>query len=265
MYTFEISIENKTGCKQKDLAEKFEWAITTLYRNGQVIGDHWITLLDKTFVRANVEMYEKTSHAKKFCNEYFLQVNTELEQLAGAKLQFRFIGKSLDYGSMCRCRSRDFFVLQTSYIATYSPIFCGACECVVPLYRIPHFSTPPFYPEDKDYSIVRSWMRQYQACDRLNMACDFGEKWGTRQMSDPESGLSKMGRKICAEIEKITGVPTYYYLYNYRCITKEKDRSRPCPVCGESWFQGGEKREFEQFRCDSCRLVSNLTFNSTKQ
>jgi predicted nucleic acid-binding Zn ribbon protein len=255
MFAFEISIENKTGCKQNDLADKFTNVLVMLNRNGQ-IRDEWTAFLDKTFVRANVELHEKTSCAKKFCSEYFFRDNAELEQLSGAKLQYRFLGRIFESGSACCCQSHDFFVLQTSFLQSCSPILCGACGGAVPLYRIPHL------PDEKEHWSIQNWVWQYQACDDLNAACDFGEKWGTRQMTEPASGLSKRGREICAEIEEVSGTPTYYYLYNYRYIKTEQDRLRPCPVCGGNWFQGEEKRWFEQFRCDSCRLVSNLTFNS---
>lgn len=44
------------------------------------------------------------------------------------------------------------------------------------------------------------------------MTCTVGERFGTRQMSDPAGELSRSGLDVCRDIERLTRRPVYYYL-----------------------------------------------------
>ena len=255
MYVFEISIENKTDCKPDELANEFEGLVSILYKNGQ-IWKECVLIQEKNAIRAHVQAYEKASLQKKFCNIYFEQYRKKLEELSGSKLMIRPHGKTTLHCEPCHCREHDRFILQTSFSHNCSPITCGSCGGAVPLYRLPYLG------DEKEHYSILTWVSNYKACDHLNMNCGFGERWATKQMSDPNSGLSKDGRELCKEIEEKTGVPTYCYLYNYRNVTREQDEQRTCPVCGKPWFQNEDAFWAEQFRCAPCRLVSNLTFKT---
>ena len=136
-----------------------------------------------------------------------------------------------------------------------SPLSCGDCFMSVPLYTI-----PPTY-DNSEYYDVLSWELDYQACDRLQMNCRTGERFGIQQMSEPDSTLSQQGRDICDRITRSTGKPTFYFLYRYvKRTTLAREQARRCPGCGGNWLLEQRWHIFD-FRCDVCRLVSK--FSST--
>ena len=104
-----------------------------------------------------------------------------------------------------------------------------------------------------------TWQSDYQACDTLQMNCRTGERFGLREMGLPESSLSRQGREICRKIEASTGLPVYYYLHRYRMRPRAADALQPCPACGGAWKLSEPLHDRFDFRCDSCRLLANLS------
>jgi predicted nucleic acid-binding Zn ribbon protein len=123
---------------------------------------------------------------------------------------------------------------------------------VVPLYKLEHFT------QSEKCDILR-WEKNYKACDDLQLGCEVGERWATKQMSDHKSQLSKQGIAVCNKISELTGVPTYYYLFNYKQISAQKDKSRKCPSCNGKWLLKEPLLNFYNFKCDKCRLVSTFS------
>ncbi|MBV8328018.1 DUF2310 family Zn-ribbon-containing protein [Chryseobacterium sp.] len=113
---------------------------------------------------------------------------------------------------------------------------------------------------DFEYVPILSWETNYQSCDRLQMNCEVGERWALNQMQDTKSQLSKQGIDICIKIEKLTNIPTYYYLYNYK-KHKKGDEIKPCPVCQKKWKLNTKLHDFYDFKCDQCKIVSTISPN----
>ena len=128
------------------------------------------------------------------------------------------------YKTVCKCLQHDSYVLFTTFQNESSPVDCGTCGHSVPIYRIKGLT-------DTDRTHIEGWEGDYVSCDSLNMGCTVGEKWATRQMSDVKSQLSVFGRNVCSRIAEVTGIPAYYFLYNYRSISITKDKLRKCPSC----------------------------------
>ena len=90
------------------------------------------------------------------------------------------------------------------------------------------------------------------------MYCEVGEKWALNQMQKPNSALSKQGLAICDKLEKLTNVPIFYYLHNYR-----KEKTTPnCPKCGHNWVLAKKLHNFYDYKCNNCRLIATVSFNS---
>lgn len=82
-------------------------------------------------------------------------------------------------------------------------------------------------------------------------------------MQDPHSALSIQGRAVGQRIEALTGVPTYYFLFNYHRRSLNQDRAWKCPLCGKDWLlEGAEPSDDLAFRCIDDRIVSEFTRNS---
>lgn len=79
-------------------------------------------------------------------------------------------------------------------------------------------------------------------------------------MASPDSQLSTIGRALAAKIETLTGVPTYYYLFRYNGRSLAAEKATKCIVCGGDWVLEKRWGDFD-FRCDGCRLVSNIAFD----
>lgn len=73
--------------------------------------------------------------------------------------------------------------------------------------------------------------------------------------------MNKDGQECAKEIEKETTIPTYYFLFNFRAWGEKKDRARKCPKCGGNWLLEATHNHYIAFKCDPCRLVSQLSSN----
>jgi predicted nucleic acid-binding Zn ribbon protein len=114
---------------------------------------------------------------------------------------------------------------------------------------------------------LTSWQAEYVLYDRLWLNSGSLEIAAYKELTDPASQLSGEGRDICAEIEKNTGVPTYYFLMRYYSPSKGAD-DRPCPGCGKPWrVQQPQDAPFHHwpFRCEHCRLVSTVGVDVNKR
>jgi predicted nucleic acid-binding Zn ribbon protein len=82
-----------------------------------------------------------------------------------------------------------------------------------------------------------------------------GEKFGYNQMAELKSDLTKLGREICAVLEKKTDVPVYYYLHRYYGVSAKAESKRRCPDCKGEWLLK-EPIGIYDFCCKKCRLFS---------
>ncbi|WP_439238979.1 Zn-ribbon-containing protein [Lonepinella sp. BR2919] len=145
-------------------------------------------------------------------------------------------------------------VLYTTYLRSSSPVVNGDNLAPIPLYKIaqnqPHLSLD-----------LIKWLEDWQACDQLQMNGSVLEKSALLEISDINSHLTKHGRALCQEIEQATNVPTYYYLYRIGGDNLSAEQQRRCPCCGGEWRLNTPIADVFYFKCDHCRLVSNLSWN----
>jgi predicted nucleic acid-binding Zn ribbon protein len=225
-------------------------------KNGQIINlDHPIARsVDR--VRTFVMALETDSLADRHANKY---IRAEIERwisLGFSAPQIECLGESIGIseGSVCQCESSSAYILYTHYLGNGSPLRCGDCFNDIPLYKI-----PKAYDREEYYDIL-TWMKDYRACDSLQMHCRTGERFGTRQISNLNSSLNREGKDIADRLTELTGIPTYYYLYRYiKRTSLSKEKKRPCPGCGGEWLLPSAWHRFG-LKCDRCRLVSNLSF-----
>lgn len=69
------------------------------------------------------------------------------------------------------------------------------------------------------------------------------------------------GRDLCRHIEATTEVPTYYYQYRVGGESKAAELTRRCPSCGGEWRVPEALHGLFHFKCDRCRIVSNMSWN----
>lgn len=215
-----------------------------LIRNGQIIEQHWYPLELKQRIRMYLGTPARDAlsvrHFSRECSEAF----RKLRPLLSRAPVYTYEGRSVDCPEDCRCRVPSHSILITNFLTELPPVRCGDCYRPTPLYRLP-------LPSGRgDYDPFRSWMALYKACDELQMASGFGERFGLYQMSNVKSPLSRMGRELCREMKDLSKRPFYYYLHGY-----QKPSGRPCPGCGRPW-RLEENHHIFSHRCDRCALLS---------
>ena len=253
MFKQKISIVISSNYDKDKLLDEFEALMGSYCKTGQFMGNYETPFATDDELIAYQTTLERTSLSKKYNDEYVNLRIKNLELWCESRLKTEVVGKAnLGYKGVCKCKKPDFFILFTYALNDSGFIDCGTCKKVVPLYRL----TPLSYNDRLD---ILSWDRHYKSCDYLQLGCTVGEKWATKQMSDPASQLSVEGVIICERLKEITGIPAYYYLYNYRHISPEQDKARKCPSCNRQWLLKKRLHDFYDFKCDKCRLLSSFS------
>ncbi|MCL1910946.1 MAG: Zn-ribbon-containing protein [Leptospirales bacterium] len=252
MFTFELSFIFRNPKEINKIIDKIELYLGSLRKNGQILGKEHPLIHKNNSLISYVFVPEKKSLNKKYSNKYVLKNYNEIIE-SKTEISCEIIGKEIVSAKICRCSLIDNYILYTDYLTLEPPLRCGNCFGVIPLYKIPK-------TYDDEYYDILSWETQYQSCDTLQMNCCVGEKFGTKQMSDYNSDLTKCGIDICSKIKTLTGKNVYYYLYRYvyNPIMK-KEINRKCPSCGGDWILENTLFEKFNFKCDECSLLSNIS------
>ena len=167
---------------------------------------------------------------------------------------FQLVGDDFNSDQTAENASPAWQVLYTTHLQSCSPIHNGENFAPIPLYK--QLKNQPHLSQD-----LIKWQENWQACDQLQMNGAVLKQQSLAEISDHQSTLSKHGRYLAQEIEKETGIPTYYYLYRVGGQSLESEKSRCCPSCGANWALKNAIFDTLYFKCDTCRLVSNLSWN----
>lgn len=257
MFTFDIVLDlSKTGF-QPEVVEHLENLISCLYDARQILNEE-----DCSFVHASNKLWvsvtcpELDSLNTKNCTIYGKIWLERIEQLLQMPVQFISTGNNPRFTPYLDEVKPSFYML---YFSGYSPLVNGDSQERIPLYKIPFT-----YHDEACYNDIQFWNNNYNRIYGLWFNGAVGEQFARRQMQDPNSALSKQGRAVCKRIEEVTGVPTYYYLFNYRKRTRQQDLDWKCPLTGKDWLiEGAKPLDFIAFCCEESRLVSTFTINSS--
>jgi predicted nucleic acid-binding Zn ribbon protein len=249
MYTADIHFKLKRGASRHE-AESAIWSFLVALLDGGNVVDHRpiavATVRDD--YRATVSLPEREALASSWHNA---GIRTKKLALAEAGLKLGpvcIVGKNPDSQVVCNCRRPPALIM----VLGDTPLTCSDCGGKVPLYRISRMRR-----HGNDHGL-RYWAHRYRAVDDLWTGSDVGEQFAYRQLSQHDSDLSKLGRSTCRRIENTTGIPTYYYLYRWYARSMPSERRRTCPSCGRKWLQEPPWMDGYDFRCDRCRLVSEV-------
>lgn len=237
------------------MAHCVDGLIVALQRGGQILSDEWPIAANRTMVRAFVSIPERTSLQRKHESKWVASQRDALTDAGLSQPSYTILGREPATLDPCRCNNPSAFILYTDLFSLESPLRCADCFGPVPLYRIPHTSYCGTHED------IVLWRRNYQHCDDLHIGSAVGERFGYRQLSSPNSSLSREGIECCRRIAEVTRRPCYYYLYRYYGRSKKQESQRACPTCGRMWrLKEAWHRQFD-FRCDRCHLLSNLAYS----
>jgi predicted nucleic acid-binding Zn ribbon protein len=249
MLVYKISAARRPG-RDEEQKDAFEALLGAYRLDGHILGRELTTAYQARRLEAYLLVPAADAFYPGFINGW---IGKSLERLKKAGLstpRFVAIGRDRGETEACACADPSSLILFTTYVQLQSPVRCGDCFLPLPLYRLPRFGSGEFVE-------VIAWADDYKACDSLFMNSATGERFGYREMSRFDSSLSRRGREICKHFENGTGKPTYYYLYRYYGRSAGAENARTCPGCGGQWLLSDRWNLFD-FRCDTCRLVSNL-------
>lgn len=250
MFLYKVSFLKQRSVCRDDVEGRVLPYIGALVKNGQAYGDSQYGWHGDEFVVTlyipDVSAVSLQHHSPRGTQAYEKTVEVLRREPMWQLLATHSSGSSSSIGRA------PFIYLFTNAYTIESPIRCGHNGKSVPTYQVP---LEPSIRED-----ICTWSYEYAEHDRVWFMSGALEEAAYRQLTDPHSELSESGRKLCAQIEKAIGKPTYYYLMRHG-RPKHGEAQRPCPGCGKTWqaHPQQEQQPFWEFhfKCDSCRLVSH--------
>jgi predicted nucleic acid-binding Zn ribbon protein len=254
LYIAEIIFRLSARSDRALVRDAVEWLAGAWRKNGQVVGPHCSLIETKPCITLFLSLPERKSLANAHHNGWAKSLLRKIKDARATGPIVIIRGQDLLGPKVCKCRRHSSYILITNFLQMQSPLRCGHCFHSVPLYKLEPW-------RDGEFADVLWWESEYQACDRLYIDSGSYERFGSKQMSNLQCGLSKEGREICARIEKQTGKPVYYFLHKPSGRSHQKEQARRCPSCNKKWQLKTKWHDLFDFRCERCRLVSNIAWD----
>ncbi|PJG82676.1 Zn-ribbon-containing protein [Caviibacterium pharyngocola] len=259
MYLIEAFFKHQANATNHfaDLTYLVNQVIEQWRYNGQIIGREiplfFAEQAGEQCLAVKVICPEQYSLLPEFNNS---EVENALEQAESAGIffdGFQVVADDLNSDTTNNQDSPSWQILYTTYLQSCSPLHSGDDFLPIPLYKqlknVPHLSQD-----------VIKWQENWQACDQLQMNSTVLEQQALAEISDINGNLFKHGYYLAQDIERNTGIPTYYYLYRVGG-EMEEEKHRRCPLCRQKWALNKPLFDLFYFKCDHCRLVSNLSWH----
>lgn len=206
-------------------------------------------------VMVNLYCPEKDAYKDKNSTEYAIAAKNRLLTELKLDLTFEWIGLDPELGKTYIPKRSSFYILQGFQSFFWSAVRCGDTLDQIPLYKIPYTSN------HRNHDDIKFWGYHYRSIYDLWFT-SYNDHWTLNQLQNHKSPLNQQGISCSRQMEAVTLVPTYYFLWNNRAWGQKKDKARKCPVCGKDWLiENTTFNNFYAFKCDDCRLVSELSSN----
>lgn len=233
------------------LEDLIQTYLSRLLHQGQLCTDY-VYAWTSGVLNAYVHLAAPKAYAVRHHSDYGKETLSKVRQAFGKYPEWTLLADDARKRSPS-WHHAPFLYLHTHAFDCSSPVRRGDDGTPLPSYL---FSIP--YQERE---MIYFWQDNYYHHEHVWLASGTLEIPAYRQLADPKSDLSQHGRQLCAEIEKVTRIPTYYYLTRYWGRRKWEDK-RKCPGCGRAWRTEHpvDKRVnfwLFPFRCKKCRLVSH--------
>jgi len=248
MYTAKITFRRPPLEDSEEFVNAVYSQLAGWHQSGQALGDPVLAMTGdvvEVYVMVATPSALNAERDNRYAAEY-------REAFAAESIVVEILGVVPQAPSSCSC------VLPSGY-ALYLPIgsrdlppvCCTDCWERVPLFRFPA-------PDGHSHYHLQNWQKNYLACEQVWLSSGYGERLTARQLARHDSALSREGRQLCREYEATVGAPFYYALLAREEPDSATELTRRCPGCGGDWRLPELLHEFE-FRCDDCRLLSELS------
>lgn len=251
---FECFADTTISAAEKAINQLFD----ALRFNGQILGREFsITLSDAVF-SSRLLCPEKDSLHPKHHSAFVLHCLNGLSEVGLLSPKVKCLGQDINAETTADDRSPSWQILYTTYVHTCSPIRSGDDMQPIPLYRY----KPLFNGDGK--ALIK-WQSDWQACDELQMSGSCQAEFAAlHEMGSIDSHLFKQGMRLRERLEAQTLVPTYYYQYQLGGRTLKEEKARLCPVCQGHWLLAEPIHDIFHFKCDTCHIVSNISWDLLK-
>lgn len=258
MYVTELLFECFDNTTVNAVDKAINGLIEALRYNGQILGREFpIVMGDGTFLVRAVCPEENSLHPK-YHSDFVKQMMRQLTDACLLTPKIRILGRDLNSEQTAQTSPASWQVLYTTYVHTCSPLRSGDDLLPIPLYRNPATF-------NGDHKAIIKWQTEWQACDEIQMAAGCkAEHAALKEISQIDSDLFRRGWDLRGRIEFLTQIPTYYYLYQIGGTSLEAEQTRKCPQCHSEWRLAQPLHDIFYFKCDKCRLVSNLSWDYLK-
>jgi predicted nucleic acid-binding Zn ribbon protein len=229
--------------------------IDSYYFNGQIIGREFPTVIKDGYFVTRVVCPQTDSLQPRNNSEI---VDFYCDKLSDAGLKqptLKIQGMDINSDSSDECEKPSWQILYTTFVHSCSPLRCGDHFSPIPLYTLPPIA-------NGDFKTLLKWQQDWQACDQIQMNGATAAEFATSdELTKIDSSLTRRGTDICKKLELLSGIPTYYYLYRTAGESLQAEQNRTCPSCHANWKLENVLHDIFNFKCDSCRLVSNLSWD----
>jgi len=234
--------------KLKDTAESY---LAALLKNGQIYGEYFVAWSSGTLTAFTHIARPDALVQRHHCDWSMRELNKVVETF-GQPPACVIIDDDVPEQFLSPELSSSLYLF-THAFDDASPICCGDTGRAIPLYLVP--------VTQQIRESIYFWARSYNYHDNIWLGSGALEMPAYKQLADPASDLSTTGRELCAEIERATETPTFFFLHRY-WGRSNGEAERLCPACGDKWHVSNvatNRQPFHRFhfRCNTCRLVSH--------
>ncbi|MDO6500356.1 Zn-ribbon-containing protein [Photobacterium sanguinicancri] len=255
MYVVEMSFECFDNTTVSAVDQAINGLMDALRYNGQVLGREFPIVMDEAIFRVRAVCPEIDSLHAQFNSDSVKACLNRLSQASLLAPKVKVLGRDLNSEAAAENFVPSWQVIYTTFVHTCSPLRCGETLMPIPLYRV-----PPVL--NGDHKSIVKWQTEWQACDEVQMAGGCKAEHATlHEIKDADSDLFRRGWDLRGRIEYITKIPTYYYQYQVGGKSLAEEKQRPCPKCGGDWSLDEPIHDLFHFKCDDCRIVSNLSWD----
>jgi predicted nucleic acid-binding Zn ribbon protein len=179
--------------------------LAALYKNGQIISSP----NNIGYSEGNYKLYCKVAEPESLHEKYYTDACRDeykiLLEKSREKPRYEIVASAI--GALtCNCSKPRCYVLYQPILYESSPVFCGECEAMVPLYRLPLLKTK------ENYGPLFEWASEYHSYYTIYLNSYSMKKRSYKMLYSVNSSLTKMGLKICQEMSINTGKEFFYYL-----------------------------------------------------
>ncbi|MCP4179988.1 MAG: hypothetical protein GY756_19680 [bacterium] len=250
MYLNYLTIDISKSGYTDELEEWINYLLGALHDSRQIINEeHQFILDDNKRIKVLISSPEKDSLDEKYHSEYAKKWIKKISKFSNSKIDFIYLSKDPQFIYSVPKVHKSYII----YGDYFTPLICGETFQPIPLYNIPYT-----YHDNKCYNDLRSWHSNYEWLYNIWQSSLVGKRFSLKQLHDINSGLNIEGLRIRQRVETLTNLHTYYFLFNNRHYSLKKYENWKCPICNQNWYIKDSLDEFITFKCEKCRIVSDL-------